>query len=88
MYYKGGARDDCTKYGPISVLPALARAFEKLVCNQLYYLTEDSKTRQYRIPPLLFVNRTLPAGFPEPCIIRYKYSGPRILSFGNKSLKQ
>ena len=29
-----------------------------------YYLTEVSKTRQYRIPPLLLVNRTFPAGFP------------------------
>ena len=29
-----------------------------------YYLTEVSKTRQYRIPPLLLVNRTSPAGFP------------------------
>ena len=29
-----------------------------------YYLTEVSKTRQYRIPPFLFVSRTFPAGFP------------------------
>ena len=28
-----------------------------------YYLTEVSKTRQYRIPLLLLVNRTFPAGF-------------------------
>ena len=29
----------------------------------LYYLTEVSKTRQYRIPPFLLANRTFPAGF-------------------------
>ena len=29
-----------------------------------YYLTEVSKTRQYRIPPFLLVSRTFPAGFP------------------------
>ena len=33
-------------------------------CIWFYNLTEDSKTRQYRIPPLLLVNRTFPAGFP------------------------
>ena len=33
--YKRGARDDCSNYRPISVLPVLSRAFEKVVYNQL-----------------------------------------------------
>ena len=34
--HKSGARDDCSNYRPISVLPVLSRAFEKVVYNQLY----------------------------------------------------
>ena len=34
------------------------------VSSVLYYLTEVSKTRQYRVPPFLLANRTFPAGFP------------------------
>ena len=34
--YKSGARDDCPNYRPISLLPGLSRAFEKVVYNQLY----------------------------------------------------
>ena len=29
--YKSGGRDDCSNYRPISVLPVLSRAFEKVV---------------------------------------------------------
>ena len=41
--YKSGARDDCSNYRPISVLPVLSRAFEKVVYNQLYDYLDSNR---------------------------------------------
>ena len=41
--YKSGARDDCSNYRPISVLPALSRAFEKVVYNQLHDYLDSNR---------------------------------------------
>ena len=39
--HKSGDRDDLNNYRPISVLPTIARVFERLLYNQMYtYLTE------------------------------------------------
>lgn len=41
--YKGNAKNDPNNYRPISVLPILAKVFEKIVFDQLYlYLTENN----------------------------------------------
>ena len=40
--YKSGARDDCSNYRPISVLPVLSRTFEKLIYNQLYQYLDNN----------------------------------------------
>lgn len=41
--YKGNEKNDANNYRPISVLPILAKVFEKLVFDQLYsYLTENN----------------------------------------------
>ena len=38
--FKSGDKEDLNNYRPISVLPTIARIFERLLCNQLYdYLT-------------------------------------------------
>ena len=41
--FKGGDRDDLGNYRPISVLPTVARIFEKLVYDQMYayFLNND-----------------------------------------------
>ena len=41
--YKSGAKDDCSNYRPISVLPVLSRAFEKVVYNQLYNYLDSNR---------------------------------------------
>ena len=43
LVYKSGARDDCSNYRPISVLPVVSRAFEKLVYNQLYDYLDSNR---------------------------------------------
>lgn len=35
MIYKAGDRSDCGNYRPISVIPVIAKVFEKIVCPQL-----------------------------------------------------
>ena len=41
--YKDGPTDDRSNYRPISVLPVVARFFEKLIYEQLYsYLNENN----------------------------------------------
>ena len=40
---KFGARDDCSNNRPISVLPVLSRAFEKVVYNQLYDYLDSNR---------------------------------------------
>ena len=40
--HKSGDRDDLNNYRPISVLPTIARVFERLLYNQMYtYLTDN-----------------------------------------------
>ncbi len=41
--FKSGQRDDRSNYRPISVLPFLARVFEKLVYNQVYEYLDKNK---------------------------------------------
>ena len=41
--YKNGARDDCSNYRLISVLPVLSCAFEKVVYNQLYDYLDSNR---------------------------------------------
>ena len=41
--YKSGAREDCSNFKPISVLPVLSRAFEKIVYNQLYEYLDNNR---------------------------------------------
>ena len=41
--FKGGDRTDKSNYRPISVLPVIARLFEKLVANQLYQHVVDNR---------------------------------------------
>ena len=41
--FKSGQPDDRSNYRPISVLPALARVFEKLIHNQLYDYLDTNK---------------------------------------------
>ena len=43
LAFKGGDRDDLGNYRPISVLPTVARIFEKLVYDQMYayFLNND-----------------------------------------------
>ena len=41
--FKQGERDDLNKYRPISVIPVIAKVFERIVYNQLYaYLTKHN----------------------------------------------
>ncbi len=48
--FKSGQQDDCSNYRPISVLPFLARLFEKLAYNQVYAYLINNK--------LLFSNQS------------------------------
>ena len=48
--FKSGQPDDRSNYRPISVLPVLARVFEKLIYNQLYDYLDKNK--------LLFLNQS------------------------------
>ena len=41
--FKSGQPDDRSNYRPISVLPVLARVFEKLIHNQLYDYLDRNK---------------------------------------------
>ena len=41
--YKSRARDDCSNLRPLSVLPVLSRAFEKVVYNQLYDYVDSNR---------------------------------------------
>ena len=34
--FKSGEKEDLNNYRPISVIPTLARVFERLICNQIY----------------------------------------------------
>ena len=45
---KSGQFDDRSNYRPISVLPFLSRAFEKLVFNQLYEYLDKNKLIHYK----------------------------------------
>ena len=59
--YKSGARDDCSKYRPISVLPVLSCAFEKVVHSQLYdYLDRNRLIYKHQSRFALYV-QLLPA---------------------------
>ena len=41
--FKGDSREDLNNYRPITVLPTIARIFERLIYNQLYtYFTENN----------------------------------------------
>ena len=41
--FKSGDKDDVNNYKPISVIPTIARAFEKLIYNQLYQYFVNNK---------------------------------------------
>ena len=41
--FKSGQTNDRSNYRPISVLPVLARVFEKLIFNQLYVYLDKNK---------------------------------------------
>ena len=48
--FKSGEKEDLNNYRPISVIPTLARLFERLICNQIYdYLTNNNllNSKQY-----------------------------------------
>ena len=48
--FKSGEKEDLNNYRPISVIPTLARVFERLIYNQIYdYLTNDNllNSKQY-----------------------------------------
>ena len=47
--HKSGDRDDLNNYRPISVLPTIAKVFERLLYNQIYtYLTENKLLGQHQ----------------------------------------
>ena len=47
--FKSGSKNDCGNYRPISILPSVAKIFEKLVCDQLKsYLSEQNILSKYQ----------------------------------------
>ena len=41
--FKSGDKDDVNNYRPISIIPTIARGFEKLIYNQLYQYFVNNK---------------------------------------------
>ena len=49
LYTNSAKRNDPTNYRPISVIPVVAKIFERVVCDQLYhYLTENCILSRYQ----------------------------------------
>ena len=43
LYKNSGKRSDPTNYGPISIIPVVAKVFERIIYDQLYhYLTKNN----------------------------------------------
>lgn len=48
LYKNSGKRNDQTNYRPISVIPVVAKVFERVVYDKLYrYLTENGLLSRY-----------------------------------------
>ena len=43
IYKKKGFRQDIDNYRPISVLPPIAKEFERLICDQIYFHLKSKK---------------------------------------------